>query len=597
MTSLFNSTFKLYKLSTFKVKPMQKLLITSIFILTASVSYAQETKTDTLRTEEILVVKPYTPAISDAFKVKSNPKIDTVSTIQKEKVNYSIFSIPVASTFTPSKGKAKGVVKEPKERLFENYISAGFGNFTSPLFEAYLHTGDPRYSDLGIFINHHSSEGGIKDLQLNDNFADTKINGYYKQFDRYYNWQINAGVQRKLYNYYGLPTDVIFDDAVINAMDEKQIYKNINFGGKVSFEDSFFQGATAELINFSDNFNSNEFRFIVKPTLEFPISTELINAEFLIDLINGKFKQNYDTTDDVKYSFLNLEFNPNFEVLRENLTVNLGAKLYYSSDLDNKTNKFYAYPNVTASLKLVDEVFILVAGATGDLIQNNYRDFSNENPYVSPTLNIEQTDQQYKAFIGAKGKLASNIGYNFEVSHTNENNKPLFIQNQTKTDGTINVSNAYEAGNSFGVVYDNVKTLGFFGELTIDASKEFNFGGTLNYANYTTETELEAWNLPDLTATISADYQNNSWFAGAKLFYKGETKDIETKYGLINITTPIVTNDSYIDLNLNGGYIFSDRLTAFAKVNNALGKKYHPFVNYQVQTLQILAGITYKFDL
>ena len=52
-----------------------------------------------------------------------------------------------------------------------------------------------------------------------------------------------------------------------------------------------------------------------------------------------------------------------------------------------------------------------------------------------------------------------------------------------------------------------------------------------------------------------------------------------------------------MDLNLNGGYIFSDRLTAFAKINNALGKKYQPFVNYQVQTLQIIGGITYKFDL
>ncbi len=597
MTSLLNTTFKLCKLSTFKLKPMRKLLITSILILAACVSYSQETKTDTLKTEEILVVKPYTPTISDAFKVKSNPLTDTVTTIQKEKVNYSIFSIPVASTFTPSKGKAKGVVKEPKERLFENYISAGFGNFTSPLFEAYLHTGDARYSDLGIFINHHSSEGGIKDLLLNDNFADTKIDGYYKQFDKYYNWQINAGVQRKLYNYYGLPSDVLFDDAVINSMDEKQIYKNIYVGGKVSFEDSFFQGATAELINFSDNYNSNEFRLTVKPKLEFPISTELINGEFLIDLINGKFKQNYNTTDDIKYSFLNLGFNPNFEVLRENLTVNLGAKLYYSSDLENKTNTFYAYPNVTASLKLVDEVFILVAGATGDLVQNNYRNFSNENPYISPTLNMLQTDKQYKAFVGAKGKLASNIGYNFMVSHTNEKNKPLFVQNQTKTDGTINVANAYEAGNSFGVIYDSIKTLGFFGELTINASKEFNFGGTINYANYTTETELEAWNLPDITATISADYQNKSWFAGAKLFYNGQTKDFVIPYGQPSTAGIIIENDSYMDLNLNGGYIFSDRLTAFAKVNNALGKKYQSFVNYQVQTLQILAGITYKFDL
>ena len=597
MTSLLNTTLKLCKLSTFKLKPMRKLYISLIFILTACVSYSQETKKDTLKTEEILVVKPYTPTISDAFKVKSNPILDTVTKIQKEKVNYSIFSIPVASTFTPSKGKAKGVVKEPKVRLFENYISAGFGNFTSPLFEAYLHTGDSRYNDLGIFINHHSSEGGIKDLLLNDNFSDTKIDGYYKQFDRYYNWQINAGVQRKLYNYYGLSSAMVFNDAVINSMDEKQIYKNIYIGGKVNFEDSFFQGASAELINFTDNYNSNEFRFVAKPKLEFPISTELINGEFLVDLINGKFKQNYNTTDDIKYSFLNLGFNPNFEVLRENLTVNLGAKLYYSSDLENKTNKFYAYPNVTASLKLVDEVFILVAGATGDLIQNNYKDFSDENPYVSPTLNILQTDKQYKAFVGAKGKLASNIGYNFTVSHTNENDKPLFIQNQTKTDGTINVTNAYEAGNSFGVVYDNVKTLGVFGEITINASKEFNFTATANYANYTTDNELEAWNLPELSATISADYQNKSWFAGAKLFYNGQTKDYTVAYGQPSTAGIIIENDSYMDLNLNGGYIFSDRLTAFAKINNALGKKYEPFVNYQVQTLQILAGITYKFDL
>ena len=55
--------------------------------------------------------------------------------------------------------------------------------------------------------------------------------------------------------------------------------------------------------------------------------------------------------------------------------------------------------------------------------------------------------------------------------------------------------------------------------------------------------------------------------------------------------------ESYIDLNINGGYIFSDRLSAFAKINNALGKKYFSYTNYQVQTMQILAGITYKFDL
>ena len=88
---------------------MRKLFITSLILLITGFSFSQETKKDTLKTEEIIVVKPYTPKISDAFKIKSNPTIEDTSSIKKENVTYSIFSIPVASTFTPSKGKAKGV--------------------------------------------------------------------------------------------------------------------------------------------------------------------------------------------------------------------------------------------------------------------------------------------------------------------------------------------------------------------------------------------------------------------------------------------------------------------------------------------------------
>ena len=95
------------------------------------------------------------------------------------------------------------------------------------------------------------------------------------------------------------------------------------------------------------------------------------------------------------------------------------------SILENNTNSFKIYPNLTASYQLVDDIFIILAGVTGDLVQNTYNDFANENPFVSPTLTILQTDQQYNAFVGAKGKLASNIGYNLNVSYRNENNKAI----------------------------------------------------------------------------------------------------------------------------------------------------------------------------
>lgn len=576
-----------------------KLLITSFLILVTSISFAQITKKkDTLKTEEITVEKPYAPTISDAFKVRSNPNIENeTKNLGKEKVNYKIFSVPVASTFTPSKGKAQSISRGPKERFYENYISAGYGNFKTPFLDAFMHFGDKKSNDFGIFLNHLSSDGGIKDLLLDDNFSDSKVDVYFKQFDRDYSWQINAGMQMKSQNYYGLSSDIAYNDAFIASLNEDQIYKTVYGGGKVNFEDSFFQGSTVEIVNFSDDYNSNEIRFLAKPKLEFPISKEKINSEFLVDLISGRFKQSYDSGNDVNYSFLNLGFSPNLEITRESFTLNLGAKLYYVNDLEHKKTNYFAYPNVTTSFKMIDEVLTVVAGVTGDLEQNSYKDFANENPFVSPTLDIQQTDQQYRAYLGTKGKLASNIGYNFTVSHTAEKNKPFFVQNQTKTDGTIPVEKAYEAGNSFGVVYDNVKTLGFFGEVTIDASKEFNFTGTLNYQHHTVETLLEAWNTPKMTATISADYQNNNWFAGAKLFYNGETEDFVIPYGFSAENGVIATNESYMDLNLNGGYNFSDRLTVFAKINNALGEKYHRFLNYQVQTLQILGGLTYKFDL
>lgn len=579
------------------IRKMQQSVFRILFLLVPTFLMAQQQVRDTLITEEIKVVKPYTPTIADAFKIKTNPSLENVKNIPKESVSYSIFSIPVASTFTPAKGKAQTIARAPKERLYNSYITAGFGNFTTPLLEAFINGGDSRYSNFGIFVKHLSSEGGIDNVLLNDNFADTKIDAFYKQYDRDFNWQINTGVNRKLYNYYGLPTTVVYDENVLNAIDEKQVYKKIYAGGLVQFEDSFFEGGSVELVNFSDNFSNNEFHFLAKPKVSFPLSTEKINAEFILDVISGKFKSDYNNTAQLKHSFFTAGFNPNFEIIRDNLSINLGAKLFYSNNLEEKESNFFAYPNVTASFNLIQDIFILVAGVTGDLIQNSYDKFSEKNPYISPTLTVLQTDKQYNAFAGAKGKLASNISYNLTANYSNEINKPLYKLNQSKTDGSIVVTNGFEAGNSFNVVYDDVKTFSLNGELEIEASKEFNFTASASISKFTLTNEAEAWNLPDTELTIGANYSKNNWYASAKLFYVGETKDWLIPYGFAHDSGGTVTNDSYLDLNFNGGYIFSDRLTAFARLNNALGKKYQPFYNYNVQTLQIMGGITYKFDL
>ncbi len=88
-----------------------KNIIIAVFTLSVTSVFSQKKSNDTINTGIIDVVKPYTPTISDAFKVKETPSLDDETTQAKKEIKYNIFSFPVASTFTPAKGKAATVDK------------------------------------------------------------------------------------------------------------------------------------------------------------------------------------------------------------------------------------------------------------------------------------------------------------------------------------------------------------------------------------------------------------------------------------------------------------------------------------------------------
>ena len=577
---------------------MKGYILFALTILTTLAVDAQKRTKDTIDTEEITVIRPYSPSVSDAFKIKVNPEI--TDSISKKPVSYAIFSAPVASTFTPAKGKAKVLRVDPSAPVYDNFITGGFGNFNTPQAEAFFRTSSNDYNQFGGFINYHSSQGGVKDAVLDDNFLDTKIDLFYKQEERDFDWQINGGFRYQKYNWYGLSSDIEYTQNVINALTEDLNYTQLYLGGMIDYPDAFFQGAKAELYSFTDDEGSSEVHLLAKPKIEFPIATELINAEARIEFLTGDFFQNYEATDAISYTFLNAGFNPNFEVLRDNLTLNLGVDLVYSAASGVAESKGYIYPKVTASYILIDQVLTLYAGVTGGLHQNSFRTFTNENPFVSPTLNIQRTDEQYNAYGGLKGKLASNVSYNFKGGYKNERDKALFKLNASRTDGTIELAKGYEAANSFEVVYDEVSTLFAFAEVNVDFSKSLKFGGNVSYNSYTTNNEAEAWNLPTLKATAFANFTQDKWFAGANLFFIGERKDeliFNIPGVLINRSPELIDVGNYIDLNVNGGYKFTDKLTAFGKVNNLFGSNYQKYTNFNVQGLQVFVGLTYKFDL
>lgn len=580
-----------------------KHIFTLIFLtLGFQVTFAQEEEEKDLGTETVTVTKAYTPTVSDAFKIKSVPNMNDSIVLQKKPINYSIFSVPVASTFTPSKGTASKVEKLPPPVLYNSYASLGAGLYGNVLGEFYTSRTINRDENFDIGFNHLSSRGGINGVELNDTFYDTRLDASYAKRDRDLDWGAAIGLQHQLYNWYGIEPGV-FSETVINSIDERQNYYMGEVSGHINVEDAYFKRADLKYRRFFDAVSSGENRAIFNTGFEFPMNEETFNAKVKLDYVGGTFENasvsSADNDNGISYGNLQVGVNPSLTMLRDDLSLNLGVNLVYGMDLENSESNFYIYPAVTASYRLLDETVIAYGGVTGELKQNSYYDFVEGNPFVSPTLTIAPTDSQYNAYVGFKGQLLPNLSYNVKGSYTAENNTPLYTlnpRNDFRSD-----DKGYYYGNSFGLFYDDIKTLGIFGELNVDVNRNFTAGANVEVYDYNTETGNPAWNLPNLQASLFMDYQiGEKWYAGVNLFYVGEREDFSST--VVQNAQPsefpatLITLDGYFDANAHVGYRYTDQWSFFIKGANLSNNDYQRWSNFQVQGIQILGGATYKFD-
>lgn len=569
-----------------------KNIIKVVLTLSATAAFSQNRDKDTINTGVIDVVKPYTPSVSDAFKVKETPTIDDETTQTKKTIKYNIFSFPVASIFTPAKGKAAAIEKKKPKKLFDNYASVGVGTYTSFLGEVYLNHAISRTESVGGYVSHHSSQGGIEDVVFDDNFYNSKINVNYATKLRYLAWNVDAGFQHQHYNWYGVPESQI-NIASVSGMDGGHSFFNTHLGGDVTFEDTYINSGSFIFRHFSDNMGSAENRFKAHVKLDLPIRREEIATDVTIDFLSGGFDINYTNTGELNYG--NFIFGTKFlyQLQQDDLTVNLGVAMSFLMDSENKENTFYLYPNITAAYKLVNNILIAYGGIEGGLVQNSYYDLASKNPYVSPTLLIMPTDQQYNAYVGLKGKISSAMSYDISGRYMADRNKALFRNNEI----TLTTQD-FSFGNSFGVVYDDVETFSLSGEISADINRNFKLALKMEYFTYTSDVEPEAWNLPETKGNLFLDYQiNENWYTGANVFYIGMRKDQFYLNDGVSVETPITVDlDSYVDANAHLGYHVNEQLSVFAKANNILNDNYQQWQNFPVQGIQFLAGATYKFD-
>ena len=547
---------------------------------------SQSRSQDSIDTQVVTIVKPYTPKISDAFKLKQSPGM-SISDKSLKSVKYTIFSIPVVSTFIPAKGNSLGIVRARKNKLFQNYASLGIGNYGTVLGNLYLNHKISRGEVLGGYMEHHSSQGGIDGIQLEDTFSNNKVQVNYTKALKAFVWNTDVAYERQSINWYGLPFITLV------PIDSKQVYSALSLSSDVQFTKGVFQTGGIDFQRFSDAYGCQEYRLEADSSLQLNIFDQSINTNLSIDYLNGEFNQNYLDPELNSYGNTLFQVAPSYKYSHGDLAVSVGVRAAFLIDSNRDVNKFYIYPNIEASFSVVNSILIAYASLKGGLNQNSYSDFAQINPFISPTLEIRPSSTPYKLIVGSKGKLSESIAYDLNGSYSKQNDKALFRSN---TILNLSALTNYNQGNSFGIVYDDVDVFNVSGALEFDMSEKLMLRLKGDLYKYSSNLEPTVWNLPNFEASLFLDYQiSDKWTLVGTFFYYGARQDSTTNDSLLSETTN-ETLDSFFDANFQLDYQVSSQWGAFLKVNNMTNSNYSRWNHYPVQGFQILGGASYKFD-
>lgn len=591
---------------------MKKTLYILVFLIGSFSGFAQE-KTrekakDSIKTEVIEVITTYNPKLADATKIKKNPKVKVFEKNKKKKLEYTIFSAPVASTFIPKTGAIKGINIGEKERIYENHIKAGFGNFKTSLLEGHYNRSSRFNNEYGASFNYITSRNNVDKTVLKSTFSNFDSKAFYKQIGRYFDWKVDAAAKIDWYHWYGVEQDVL-DRAALISIDAKQNYNHFKLGGELDFHDSYYIEKTDISVNyFTDKFESQEIQANFNAKLKFPLhllSSNLDNDIIInsgVEFLNGQFKNDYNTNNTLSHNILTFKVAPEFKMMSENnFILETSLKNYASIDTENNATNILILPNIKIQKPIIGSLVSIYGGFYSDLKTNTYHNFVEENPFVSPTLFITQTLEKQNIFAGLNGKINNKIIYNFKYSIINEEDKPLFLRNNSKFNISVPITDRlelkpYEYGNSFGIFYDDVTTNSIFTEVEYNLTPQITLSSYAKYNNYKLTNALEAWNLPSLKASLSGTYSDKNWFGAANIFYLSERSDILFNAPSQPLISGIQNINAIIDINLKGGYDFSRKLSSFINVNNVLNSKIQQFANFDTQGFQIIAGLLYKFD-
>lgn len=582
-----------------------KYILLLIIVGSAFVGHAQS-KRDTLN-REVEVTKAYKPRVSDANKLNKMPVIED-SEFKNPQFNYHINSQPVFSTFSVKPLKAAIIETTQPEEKGYGLVRAGLGSTFRPYGEVFFNNVSGKDLLFGIHAKHLSSFSDIK-LEGGDKvdapFMNNEVSIFAKHSSGKYVLSSSLGIDHNSFNYYGypvtkVPDELLDDNQTISYFDTKQSFTKGTFciglhNPKAKIDDRAY-GFDFKYHYFGAKTDSREHLADIKVNLQTPLQSgvALLDGEILFTHVSDVASLEDTVTDNS--SRIVLSVKPAWYVGDSEANIKLGVNLDFAKTTDEDAELKIA-PNIFASWTPVPGLLNIYAGAEGGLISNYYSKIAYENPYVNPEHDVKNSMQKFRGYIGFDGKFSNKTAFKFSGEYSITDNQPLYyLRNIYIADNT---GYSCYTNNTFNVLYDDINRLKLNAEILYDSSDKLDFLFSVNYYNYKTDVQDEAWNLPNWDITVSSTYKVTEQLSvTADLFLTGKRK------ALVEDTNPYINTigtlkkynlDAIVDLNLKGNYQLTNRFSVFAQLNNMGFQKYQKWLGYTVQSFNVLAGISYSF--
>ena len=460
--------------------------------------------------------------------------------------------------------------RENPSEVYGGFLRVGYGNYSSPLLEAYYNTRKDKNKLLGAHFYHASSDKGPVDGK-NSGSGSSGISVFGRSFTKGISLSGNAGYENRTTHFYGYPAG-----SDVDASDIKQSFGLFKFAGALSnamnSDFSYKLGVGGSFL--TDKYDAKENEI----DLEFSSAYE-IDDDSKIN-VKGDYSYISRSDENVKKKGRSLfVVSPSYAFLPiDDLKVSVGLIAAFENDTIDSKN-VHVYPDIRASYPISPSVDA-VASLSGGIEKVSLQSLSYENMWLAPSIPIYHTNKTFDFNVGLHAKLGSRVSAHSGLAIANLKNWYYFV-------------NTAGDQSKFSTVYDGgsgTKRANLYAAISFIQSETAKFMLRADLYRYATSRIEEPWHRPTYKVTANAFYNLYQKFLfNLDIIAQGGMKAQEP------VTNASVKLDAAFDLNFKTEYLFSKSFSAFVQLNNIASSKYPVFLYYPVRGFQIMGGITWSF--